>query len=329
MSADSAHADTIAPGALIGLTGATGFVGRNLTRALVETGYRVRALVRNAQKALRVLPKAGVELVEGDVLSQATLGEFIAGCDAAIHLIGIIEERPGKGVTFQRLHVDATRNIVEAAQYAGLSRYLHMSALGARAEAPSSYHRSKFEAERIVRASGLKWTIFQPSLIVGPQGEFTRMMRAWARGEQPPYVVLPYFGNGLLGLGRESRVQPVAVADVAVSFVAALSQPVSVGQSYGIGGPETMTWPQMLGRVRDLTDGSARWRRPTPIPAWFAWTVARAAESLRLGAALPFNSAQVTMSREDVICDIVPIRRDLGVEPRPLEAALAGGPPAA
>jgi NADH dehydrogenase len=324
MTDTTTHTQEVAPGATVAVTGATGFVGRHITRALVDAGYTVRPLVRQRDKAARFLPKGGVDPVEGDVLKSATLAEFVAGVDAVIHLVGIIEERPGKGVTFRKLHVEATRNVVEATQYAGVRRYLHMSALGARAAAISAYHRTKYEAEQIVHTSSLAWTIFQPSLILGPDGEFAQMMQAWARGKEPPFLLLPYFGAGLLGFGRRAQVQPIAVADVAACFVEALRRPASIEKTYALGGPERLTWPQMLTRVRERTPGAASWRKPLPLPAWFAGLIAGGAESLRLGSLLPFNSAQVQMSQEDSVADMDPARADLGVEPRPLEAALAG-----
>src|SRR4029079_943824 len=120
---------------------------------------------------------------------------------AVIHLVGIIMERRHKRVTFERIHFEGTHSIVDAAQRNGIRRYLHMSALGTRHDAVSTYHRTKYAAEEYVRASGLDWTIFRPSLIHGPRGEFIQMEAAWARYKAPPFLFMPYFGRGFFGRG--------------------------------------------------------------------------------------------------------------------------------
>jgi uncharacterized protein YbjT (DUF2867 family) len=329
MSESTQDNPTIPPDSTVAVTGATGFVGRNVVCTLLAAGYRVRALVRSVERARAVLPAGNLDLIEGEVFDSTALRELLAGASATIHLIGIIEERPRRGVIFERLHTQATRHIVEATLVAGIERYLHMSALGTRAQAPSVYHRTKYAAERIVRSSDLAWTIFRPSLIVGPEGEFARMMQAWARGKAPPYLFLPYFGAGLLGLGRRSRVQPIAVTDVANCFVAALDRPAAIGKVYDLGGPEAFTWPAMLRRVRDLTPGAGRWRPPLPMPAWLALLLAGSAARLGVPGLLPFNAAQVRMSQEDSICNPSPAFWELDLALTPLAAALAGGGQAA
>ena len=159
--------------------------------------------------------RSGSHRACGDPFDPRALDEGFTGCDVAIHLIGIIRENPKAGVTFDRLHVEATQNMVAAARRAGVRRFIHMSALGARANAVSNYHKTKFQAEELLRQSGFDYTIFRPSHIHGPGGEFLKMEAAWARGKRPPFLFMPYFGGGLLGLKKPSLVQPVHVKDVA------------------------------------------------------------------------------------------------------------------
>ena len=116
-----------------------------------------------------------------------------------------------------------------------------MSALGSRPDAVATYHRTKFEAESYVRASGLDWTIFRPSLIHGPRGEFMTMEAGWARGRRAPFLFMPYFGGGLLGRRDGGLVQPVYVRDVARAFADALENPATIGEVYLIGGPDAMS----------------------------------------------------------------------------------------
>src|SRR5262249_11196589 len=123
------------------LTGATGFVGRNVLKRLLEEGHTVRALVRDPQKAGRLV-QAGVELVPGDVVEGRGLDQGPQGCDAVIHLVGIIVEK-GKN-TFEAVHHLGTRNVVEAARRAGVKRFVQMSALGVRADGPAPYQTTKW-----------------------------------------------------------------------------------------------------------------------------------------------------------------------------------------
>ena len=173
------------------VTGATGFVGRAVIHALRAEGYKVRCLVRRgSERDLR--GQEAIERVEGDVLARQTLDEGMGGCDAVVHLVGIIREHPSRGITFERIHVDGTLNVLGAAAAAGVRRYLHMSALGASATARSRYHQTKWLAEEAVRASALPWTIFRPSIIYGKGDAFVSMLAGmigaspWSRHRRRP-----------------------------------------------------------------------------------------------------------------------------------------------
>src|ERR1051326_5680010 len=118
------------------LTGATGFVGQNMLRRLLDEGHTVRALVREPIKSNQ-LAQSRVELVAGDVLASTGLDQGMQGCDAVIHLVGIIVEKGSN--TFERVHHLGTRNVVEAAKRAGIRQFIHMSALGVREEGGPAY----------------------------------------------------------------------------------------------------------------------------------------------------------------------------------------------
>jgi NADH dehydrogenase len=180
--------------------------------------------------------------VEGDVSAPESFSGSVADCDAVINLIGIIREFPGRGVTFDRLHIEATRAMIEVTRSAGVRRYLQMSALGTRPNAVSRYHRTKWSAEELVRRSGLDWTIFRPSVIFGPRDAFVNMLAGLIR-DMP---IVPVIGDG------SYRLQPIAADDVARCFASALSMQETVGQSYELCGPDRFTYMEMLdiiGRV--------------------------------------------------------------------------------
>src|SRR5438874_4866187 len=161
------------------VTGGSGFVGSAVIEELLKRDYGVHALVnRNLALLDQRLRTFSGSLFEADVLDRG-----MQGCHAVIHLVGIIQERPSKGVTFERIHYEGTVSVVEAAKRNGVKRFLQMSALGVRPDAVSEYHKTKYRAEQYLRQSGLDWTIFRPSLIHGPRGEFMRMAAKWARGK--------------------------------------------------------------------------------------------------------------------------------------------------
>jgi NADH dehydrogenase len=220
------------------VAGGTGFVGSRLCRELGERGHEIRLLVHRKQDG----PAPGGEQVPGDVTRLESFSDAVAGCDAIINLVGIIREFPGKGVTFEKLHVEATRTMLAAAEQAGVSRYLQMSALGTRPNAVALYHRTKWRAEELVRASRLEWTIFRPSLIYGPGDAFVNMLAGFIRD----YPAVPVIGDG------KYRLQPIAVADVARCFAQALEMPQTITQTYELCGSDRFSYVDMLdiiGRV--------------------------------------------------------------------------------
>jgi len=248
----------------IGVTGASGFVGRHIVRTLLSRGHRVRALTRDRDKGRRVLGRHdALEIVEGDVLDDRALDRLLTGATGAIHLVGIIREASG-GQTFERMHVGATDAVIEACARHGVRRYLHMSALGVGAEGICDYQRTKYRAETLVRRSSLEWTIFRPGLIHGAEGEVTQMVAGWTRGQGMPAPFLPYFSRSVedtsvvLGPVRQETpvVAPVSVEDVAHCFAEALERPQAIGEIYNLAGPDRMRFPEMLIRIRDAVPGS-------------------------------------------------------------------------
>jgi uncharacterized protein YbjT (DUF2867 family) len=280
------------------LTGASGFVGTQVLRELLLQGYEVCALLRTAGTLRINDPRVTVAL--GSILDPQSLPPAVYGCDAAIHLVGIITESQN---SFYDVHVQGTTNVVHACRQAGVKRYVHMSAQGVRADAVSNYHKSKWQAEQQARSGAMACTIFRPSLIYGPQGEFTNMLRNWSRGKAPPFFFMPYFGQGFFGQTNPHRISPVYVGDVAQAFVDALSIDRSIGGIYSIGGPEALTWKQMLAQASKAFRG--RPKAAIGIPAWLARTMA----ACRLPG-LPFTRDQIIMALEDNATDSTLLLRD-------------------
>lgn len=284
------------------IAGGTGFVGGNLCTVLREEGHELRLLVHRRREESR----AGIEQIEGDVSDVASFSAAVAGCDAVINLIGIIREFPGRGITFDRLHVEATRNMVQVATEAGVSRYLQMSALGTRPDAVSRYHRTKWVAEGVVSGSGLEWTIFRPSMIFGPGDAFVNMLADQIR----KFPVVPVIGDG------GYRLQPIAVRDVARCFSMALGMPETVGQAYELCGSDRLTYREMLdtiGRVLGKTS-VAKFRNPLGLMR----IVTSLLETIPL---YPVTTDQIQMLVEENICDGV-WRETFRFEPESFEEGI-------
>ena len=220
------------------VTGGTGFVGREILTQLLRAGHTVRALVREGSTAKLDEP-GKIDVHPGDITDAASLVGALEGCDAVIHLVGIIREFPGRGITFEKMHVTATENILEACDEQGVRRFVHMSSNGTRENGSTAYHRTKWQAEQMVRESGLDWTIFRPSLIFGQGSEFVKMLTELIRR----IPVVPVIGDG------QYRMQPVSVVQVAESFVRAPGMPGSIGATYHQGGGESYSYDEIL----DLT----------------------------------------------------------------------------
>lgn len=299
----------------IAITGASGFVGRHVLPQLLARGHRVRALARNAAGVAATNPS--LEVVQGDLGDDDALSQLVKGVDTVVHIVGIIMEKPDIGQTFERIHAQATSRLVAAARKAGVKRWIHMSALGSRPDAVSRYHKTKWAAEQAVRSSGMAWTIFRPSIIHGPDGEFMQMVRDFWCKAFPPFV--PYFGTGLVGTGGAGRLQPVWVEDVARCFAQAVTTPGTEGETYALGGPDAMTWPELYNTCRRHIP-TARKKKVVPVPVWYARLIAGL-------PGVPFNLDQVIMSQEDSICGMDKAQNAFGFELSPFESTFAGYAP--
>jgi NADH dehydrogenase len=209
-------------------------------------------------------------------------------CDAVINLVGIIREFPVKGITFERLHVEATASIISAAQHAGVLRYLQMSALGTRLDAVSGYHRSKWRAEELVRGSGLAWTIFRPSLIFGPKDAFVNMLAANLRLAP----IMPTMGDG------NYRLQPIHGTDVARCFADALEMPETAGQTYQLCGEDRLTYRELLDAIAE-----AMGKRHPFKPALPLSIMKPIIKTLQGISAFPITMDQLQMLLEENICN--------------------------
>ena len=290
------------------LTGATGYVGSYVLDALLERGYSVRALARDYDAALAA--RDGVEVTQGDVTKPETIADDFDGVDAVVHLVGIIDESPSEGVTFERVHVDGTVHVLEAARAAGVARFVHMSANGARADGVSAYQTTKWRAEQAVWAAGFAHTVvFRPSTLFGDPGpdnpEFAK--RLWETLVKP-FPVLPVFGDG------QYQLQPVHVRACAAAMAEAVTREASNGASYCVAGHERIAYREVLRRI--ARGGGVRPKPTAPVPV----AVARiGVNTLGKAGLLPISPAQFEMLVEGNTCDPAPFFADFEVESPPFD----------
>ena len=273
------------------VTGATGFVGREVIAHLQAAGHAPVVLSRSphTRDAQELADRCRAEVRSGNVLELDTLKEAMSGVEGVIHLVGIISE-VGRN-TFESVHVHGTQNVVNAARAAGVKRFVQMSALGTRPDAVSRYHRSKWDGEEVVRHSGFDWTIFRPSIIYGPGDHFVNQfaeMSNWS-----PF--LPVIGCG------EATFQPISVGLVARCFVQALTEPRAVGQTFDLVGPEILTFNQILSAILQVIEKDrTKIHIPVPLARGMATMMEWTYPSV-VGKAAPLNRDQIIMLGEKTI----------------------------
>jgi nucleoside-diphosphate-sugar epimerase/ligand-binding SRPBCC domain-containing protein len=293
----------------VAVAGGTGFVGSAITRELRRRGRRVTALSSRGETARGSLPD-DVPIAAADVRSGAGLMAALAGVDElviALAFPGLPIERPRHGATFEAVDAEGTRSLLEAAREAGVRRVLYVSGAGAAHEATSHWFRAKAKAEDAVRASGLDWTILRPTWVYGPDDVSLNRFLGFARA-------LPFIP--LLNLGRQ-RLAPVFIEDVARLAADALEEDVAIGEVFEVGGPETMSMRQVIGRAlavagirRPLVPG------PTPLIKLAAWP-------MRFLPSPPLTPDAVDFVNQPATVDLEPLMRRMPRRLVPLDEGLA------
>jgi NADH dehydrogenase len=222
------------------VTGGTGFVGPRVVHALRGRDLPVRAVVRDPSgRSATTLAAWGAELVPGDMTEAESLRRAVDGCDVVVHLVAI---RQGRDEEFRRVMEQGTRDLVTAAQDAGVKRFVLMSALGTSAETQDlvPYYHAKWEQEQTVQGSGLEHVIFRPSFVFARDGGILPTFRRLARLAP----VTPIIGSG------RQQIQPIWIEDVAAYFAQAVDKPEAANRIFELGGPDAVTWNEFWERLK-------------------------------------------------------------------------------
>ncbi len=228
--------------------GGSGFVGARIVARLAADGRRITLVTRKRERAQELILLPTVDVIEGDPYDATFLARAMREQDAVINLVGILHSDTAApyGRAFARAHVEMVAQLVAAARAAGVARFLHMSALGVSADAPSMYLRSKYDGEQQLRESGLAYSIFRPSVIFGPGDHFLNTFASLQR--LFPLVPLA---------SAKARFEPVFVGDVASAFFHALDEVRSYERCYELVGPRIYTLEEIV-RLAGAASGHAR-----------------------------------------------------------------------
>jgi len=294
---------------MVTVFGGSGFLGRHLVRALAREGYRVRNAVRRPDLAghLQPLGRVGqIHSVQTNLRYPASVGAAVRGADVAINLVGILFER-GKQ-RFEAVQAQGADHVARAAAAAG-ARVVHVSALGAAADSPALYGRTKAAGEAAVLAAAPEATIVRPSIMFGPEDDFFNRFAAMARMSP----LLPLIGGG------ETKFQPVFVGDVAQAIVKAVGGRAKGGTIYELGGPQVRSFKELMTYVLSVTE-----RRRLLVPLPFAIAKLQAFFLQLLPTPL-LTPDQVELLRTDNIVSAAAISEGrtlqaLGIEPAAMEA---------
>ena len=227
---------------MILLTGATGLLGGQVLRALLERNIEVRAYTRGSSNwkdaSISDLRRRGVEITLADILDEDKLSQAVQGCTAIINLIGIFKERDGS--KFEAVHIEAVKRLLALAQEHGVQRFIHVSCLGSAEHSVSPYLETKWAGEQLVLQSDLYWTILKPSFMFGEKFPLMEWLSPLVKFK--PFM--PIIGSGL------NEVQPVSLDDVARCLVECIYDRGSVSQVFELGGPEVYSMVDLMELIR-------------------------------------------------------------------------------
>ena len=299
-------------GKLVTIFGGSGFLGRHIVQSLARRGYRIRAAVRRPDLATHLQPLGApgqIMAVQANLRYRWSIDRAVIGSDAVVNAVGILA--PTGNQTFDAVQVFGPRAIAEAARGAGLSAITHISAIGADADSPSQYARTKAAGEAGVLETLPDSVILRPSIVFGPEDNFFNQFAQMARFAP----ALPLIGGG------ETKFQPVYVCDVAEAGARTVDGELTPGATYELGGPQHKSFRACLEDMLDITRRS-RFLLPIPFPVASAM-----GKVMQLLPGAPLTADQVELLKKDNVVSAAAIRdgrtlEGIGIEPATLASIL-------
>jgi len=292
-----------APPRVVLVTGAAGFIGREVVAKLLEAGWHVRAMARGARTETLTDVPDNLSHVRGDMRDERSLLEAVRGCSAVVHLAAAKADETDS----DEVNVGGARRLIAACQAAGCERLINVSTQSVKILRQGVYARTKSEADRIFKGSGLRITTLMPSVVYGQAtlgvfGTITKMVRK--------LPVIPILGDG------KWLSAPVYVGDVSTAIVACLQQDSTIGRSYDIGGPGLLTFDHLVDCIADAVGQ----RKPKfHVPLGISLLAARV---LAWIPGSPITVSNVLGSNQDTFIDIGPARADFAFDPIDLACGL-------
>jgi len=276
------------------VAGATGFIGGNLVKLLGE-GARCLVRVSSNRAKIEKLKNYGAEILYGDVRNKQSLKEAVKGVEKVIDLVGVMLGTRKEKVTYLEIQVEGTRNLVETSKNENIKKFIYLSALGASPTAPTPFWKTKYDAEEILRNSGIPYTIFRPSFVHG-QGDYlvSKQYAKWLKFFHLAPVPRP-----------NAKSQPVYVDDLNKCLIKSLDDERTTNKTYEIGGPDRLTLEEFVNSIKEVLGVRAF---QIPIPS----SLAR----------LAITSEQLTMLQIDNTCDIEEVKKDFSIRLTPFKEAL-------
>jgi NADH dehydrogenase len=299
---------------LVTVFGGSGFIGRQVVRALAKRGLRVRAACRrtNLGYRLRLLGDVGqIEVAQANLRVPSSVERALEGAEACVNLVGVLYESGRQ--RFQSLHAQGAQVAAAAAKAQGIERFVQVSAIGADPASPAKYARTKAMGEEAVRAALPSATVVRPSVVFGQDDDFFNRFAKLALVS--PALPLPGGGH--------TRFQPVFVGDVAAAIAACVTVPSTAGKTYELGGPAIYSFRELMElTLREIH----RQRLLLPLP----WPLARlmgiggdVMAALPVPLAPPLTTDQVELLQSDNVADPkAPGLAALGVRPTAVEAII-------
>ena len=292
----------------VAVFGGTGFVGKYILKSLRKHDHEIYTLVRNGSES-KIDDIENVNIINGEIINNTSLDQTMMNCSTVIYNIGIIRQFKSKDITFEKLHYEFAKMVIDRAVHYDIKHFILMSANGVKSEG-TGYQTTKFRAEEYLKSSGLNYTIFRPSLVFGkPKNdqEFCSQLRDTMLKLPIP---APLFFKGLnIGNAGNFSMSPVHVENVADFFVKSIQNETHYMQTYELGGMKSFNWKEIISTISSALKKN---KLMIPAPVMPIKLVAGLLDRFKF---FPITRDQLTMLLEGNTCDSKNLFSEFDIQP--------------